>query len=85
MEQKEIKVMFAPGCFDDFEGSQEELDSLINEIKEMASNGKLQEMARPLDEERLAEILEDFDEEDFDITATVEGINKVAPQTRTLH
>ena len=31
MEQKEIKVMFAPGCFDDFEGSQEELDSLINE------------------------------------------------------
>ena len=51
----------------------------------MASNGKLQEMARPLDEETLAEIFEDFDEEDFDITATVEGINKVAPQTRTLH
>ena len=26
------KISFAPGCFDNFEGTQEELDEVINEI-----------------------------------------------------
>ena len=30
---KKIEVVFAPGCFDDFEGTQEELDELVAEIK----------------------------------------------------
>jgi len=38
---KPIKVVFMPGCFDDFEGSQEELDELIQKIKEMATSGEL--------------------------------------------
>ena len=29
------KIVFAPGCFDNFEGSQEDLDELILEIKSM--------------------------------------------------
>ena len=36
---KELKVVFDPGCFDDFDGTQEELDSLVEEIKEMFANG----------------------------------------------
>jgi len=35
---KKLKLTFAPGCFDNFEGSQEDLDELINHIKEMFSN-----------------------------------------------
>jgi hypothetical protein len=35
---KTLKVEFAPGCFDDFEGSQEELDELIAEITKMVHN-----------------------------------------------
>ena len=31
----ELKVNFAPGCFDMFEGTQEELDALQAEILEM--------------------------------------------------
>jgi hypothetical protein len=33
-----IKISFEPGCFDTFEGTQEELDELVAEIKEMFSD-----------------------------------------------
>lgn len=28
-----IKLVFAPGCFDNFEGTQEELDQLVNMLE----------------------------------------------------
>ena len=39
MKKDNIKVTFAPGCFDSFEGSQEELDSLMQELTTMFSSG----------------------------------------------
>jgi hypothetical protein len=33
MSKKIEKVEFAPGCFDDFDGTQEELDALVKEIE----------------------------------------------------
>lgn len=39
--QKKIKVEFLPGCFDDFDGTQEELDNLIQEITRQAESGEL--------------------------------------------
>lgn len=39
--KKPIEVVFMPGCFDDFEGSQEELDEMIQHIKDMAKSGEL--------------------------------------------
>ena len=53
--KKPLEVVFAPGCFDNFEGTQEELEALIQEIKEMAASGKLFEEAVPLDIEDLLE------------------------------
>jgi hypothetical protein len=38
---KNIKLTFAPGCFDNFEGTQEELDAMIKEIKDKAEDGTL--------------------------------------------
>lgn len=32
-DKKEMKIQFAPGCFDSFEGTQEELDEMVAEIK----------------------------------------------------
>jgi hypothetical protein len=53
-ENKKITdIIFAPGCFDNFEGSQEELDELINRIKSMVESGELFELATPLDIEDL--------------------------------
>lgn len=61
-ELKGLKIEFAPGCFDSFEGSQEELDDLIAHIKEMFSSGEAQVLARPLD-------FDELDEEDLEILA----------------
>ena len=63
-EGKKIKIEFAPGCFDNFEGSQEELDELIAEITRMAESGELEQNAVPLD-------LDDPDED------TIEAISHV--------
>jgi hypothetical protein len=57
---KKIKVEFAPGCFDEFDGTQEELDQLIAEITRLAESGELQERSRPVD-------LDNIDEEDLEV------------------
>ena len=38
MTDQPLKVQFAPGCFDEFEGTQEELDLLMAEIHNMFEN-----------------------------------------------
>ena len=37
---KKLKIEFAPGCFDSFKGTQDELDQLIKEITEMIDSGE---------------------------------------------
>ena len=55
-EPKKIKVTFAPGAFDNFEGTQEELDKFITEITELCQDPeKLTEMSVPLDLEEFTE------------------------------
>ena len=49
-ERKEVKVVFAPGCFDTFEGTQEELDELMAEIGKLIQSGELFDNAVPIDE-----------------------------------
>ena len=59
-EFKNLKIEFAPGCFDSFEGTQEELDELIAEIKRMVSTGEILEKSREIN-------FDDPDEEDLDV------------------
>ena len=51
---KTLKIEFAPGCFDDFEGSQEELDELIAEITKMVHSGEILDDS-PVDLDQLIE------------------------------
>lgn len=46
---EDVKIVFAEGCFDNFEGTQEELDELLAEINRMVTSGELFEKARPVD------------------------------------
>ena len=62
---KKIEVEFAPGCFDAFEGTQEELDALIQEIQHMAESGELEANSRPLEIDELQEYLDEFDTDVF--------------------
>lgn len=53
-EEKNFKIEFAPGCFDHFDGTQEELDSLVKKIMGMfegKSREEIEAMSTPLDEE----------------------------------
>jgi hypothetical protein len=60
-DKKKIHITFAPGAFDNFDGTQEELDGLIAEIQRMAESGELDEMSVPLDSD---DILDSVSEED---------------------
>lgn len=50
-DKKDLKIEFAPGCFDNFEGTQEELQELIAHIHQMANDGTLFKESVQLDEE----------------------------------
>jgi hypothetical protein len=58
-DNKPLKIEFAPGCFDHFEGTQEELDELIAEITAAVTNGDLMDHSEELTDEAFAELPEE--------------------------
>lgn len=54
-EKKPMTLEFAPGCFDNFEGTQEELDALMAEIQRMFESGEMEANAVAVDIEDLIE------------------------------
>jgi hypothetical protein len=59
--KKPIEVVFMPGCFDDFEGSQEELDEMIQHIKDMAKSGELFEKSTAVMLEDIEDLIDETD------------------------
>lgn len=54
-----LKVEFAAGCFDSFEGTQEELDAMIAEVTAMIQSMTPEELAansRPIDEDSIEDM-----------------------------
>ena len=70
MSEEKLKVVFAPGCFDQFDGTQEELDQLMKEIQDMVDSGEIFEKSQPVDLdslpdeviEQMSNLLTDSDE-----------------------
>ena len=63
---KELKVQFAPGAFDQFDGTQEELDELLAEIQNMFANKtpeEIEAMSRPLTEEDFLDLPDEIKEQ----------------------
>jgi hypothetical protein len=58
-KENKIKVEFAPGAFDSFEGTQEELDALQKEIMEMLSNMTREELKEKSQKVDVEDLLED--------------------------
>ena len=56
MTDKKLEIVFAPGAFDNFEGTQEELDAMLAQIKQMMEDGTLFENSRELSDEEAAAI-----------------------------
>lgn len=69
-EKKELKVEFAPGCFDHFDGTQEELDELVAEIQKMFAEStpeQIEAMSRPLSDEDFEDLPEEVKAQLMDI------------------
>lgn len=66
-ETKKIELVFAPGCFDSFEGTQEELDELIAEIQTSFDSGDFLSQVVPLselDDDEIQEIIDHISDDD---------------------
>jgi hypothetical protein len=76
-EKKPLKVVFAPGALDNFEGTQEELDEMIAEIQRLADSGELEEQAVPIE----------FLDEDPELQDALEDViaSLIQSENRTLH
>lgn len=48
---REIKIIFAPGSLDGFDGTQDELDELIESIKDAFQSGEIFDDAMDMDDE----------------------------------
>lgn len=70
-----LKLVFAPGCFDNFEGTQEELDALVKEIEQGFSDGSFLEKATPVDLDNIDEM------SDEELEALMKLINAVDTKT----
>lgn len=58
---EKLKLVFAEGCFDGFEGTEEELAEVLAEIHQMVEDGTLMDNATPLrpeDEEEFVEMMQ---------------------------
>ena len=55
------KIIFAPGCFDDLDLSQEELDALVEDVIRSVEDDSFEEDFRPLDEEEVEELIKIMD------------------------
>jgi hypothetical protein len=58
-EKKPLKVIFDPGCFDNFEGTQAELDEFVKQIQEFAESGLLFENSVEMTDEDIEELDEE--------------------------
>lgn len=63
-EKKKPEIVFAPGCFDNFDGTQEELDELVAEINRLVDSGEIFEKSKPLDPDTM-------DDEELEMLAKV--------------
>jgi hypothetical protein len=75
MTDKDFKLEFAPGCFDDFEGTQEELDQLVKDIQDMFADGSLFEDSEVLTEDSYNDLPPELVESIFRDIEMLEDIN----------
>ena len=55
---EKLKVVFAEGCFDNFDGTEEELAEMLADIHQMVEDGTLMDNAVPVDPEEEAKFIE---------------------------
>jgi hypothetical protein len=67
MTDNKPTIEFAPGCFDNFEGTQEELDALMLEIQTAFENGEMDEHSMELTDEAFEELPDEIKDKLLDV------------------
>lgn len=62
-KDKKLHIEFAPGAFDNFDGTQEELDALLAELQRLADSGELEEMSVDITDDEAWDSLSDEEKE----------------------
>ena len=78
----ELKIVFSPGAFDDFEGTQAELDELVAAIEAKLASGDFLDESTEITAEDWAALPDHVKQS---LIAEFEAIETEAPTTRTLH
>ena len=55
------KIIFAAGCFDDLDLTQDELDALVEDVIRSVEDGSFEEYSQPLEEEEVDELIKIMD------------------------
>jgi hypothetical protein len=55
---EKLKIVFAEGCFDGFDGTEEELAEMLADLHQMVEDGTLMDNATPLRPEEEEEFVE---------------------------
>jgi len=80
MTDKKLKIEFAPGCFDQWDGTQEELDALMAELERQVDTGEIFENSVPLTDDVIDNL---SDEEQEAILAQLEAM--IHGQKKSFH
>ena len=70
----EIKIKFEPGCFDDFEGTQEELDEFVAAIIKLIQSEEFQAQLEDVEEG-------DFVYEDYEAREILNSFKNASKKT----
>lgn len=69
------EIVFAPGCFDHFEGTQEELDALKAEIMEMLAGKTTKELMAEARELSIEDVMDMPEEAQQQIVDALNGVD----------
>jgi len=74
-DSEPMQLEFAPGCFDEFDGTQEELDEFIAELQRMFKSGEFAKQSRPVTEKLFEELLPQMQQKLLDTKPTKRNLN----------
>ncbi len=72
MTKPQMEIIFAPGCFDNFEGTQEELEAFMAEITNMLQSSDVEDRVLISNEFVATRHVYDEEEDAIDISASIE-------------
>lgn len=72
MTKPQMEIIFAPGCFDNFEGTQEELEAFMAEITDVLQSSDVEDRVLISNEFVATRHVYDDEEDAVDISASIE-------------